>query len=534
MKKKFLLLLIALLLAIAQGFAESISPETNPQTVQFTTAVKQLTTRSVLFTFSVFNPGIVAQEGATDGENMFLNAHDGSAQREDEEYTVSIEGVDSRMFSARITEENNLLGSKSCTLLISYLPTTDGPHYATLKVRRFGSSSSEKTVTLSGVTSEEYRDPLSTQTTGLLPSGEDELTIVDNGLPIWTDTSRPDTVIEVSDSSLDFGSAIIGATVKRTFTVKGYNLTGPLTLNVVTTRSGSSDGFSIDKTRITTSQAARGVTVTVTYHPLYAGVQNSTRVSISGGGAESVSVSLHGTGIGCIPVTVEPSSLSFSDVVIGESETKEFTVSLPDTNLVGVLMLKPVLKDETGMFSVTPSSITADQAANGATVKVTYAPITAGSHNAEVVFSCNNVESQPVNVSGTAVRDFATVLVTTSDGVTMEYLIDENSNIKIEKPNLVIRSYDRVLTYDLNNMTQLAYGQRVVSNEPGQEMLKAGTIILHDLNDNALIQVTDSNGRVVMKRQGNADGNVMISLDDEPSGEYVISTQSQTIKIVKQ
>ena len=530
MKKKFLLLLIALVLAMAQGFAQSDPHAHNPQTVQFNTAVRQLATRTVTFEF---NSGIEILDGTLDGEGASLNANGDALQRDD--ITVSVEGADQSMFSAVITEKNILiLGNKKCTVKISYFPTVDGPHLANLKVKCSGGDPSEMNVTLYGETSEDYRDQFSTQSTGLLPTEVNGISPIGGDTSIEPEVSRTDTVIEVSDSSLDFGSAIVGATVIRTFTVKGYNLTGPLTLNVVTTRSSSSDGFSIDKTSITASQAARGVTVTVTYHPLYAGAQNSTRVSISGGGAESVSVSLRGTGVDSIPIVVEPSSLSFSDVVIGESETKEFTVTLTDPTLFGVLRLRPVLKDETGMFSVTPSSITAARAAEGATVRVTYTPTTAGTHNAEVVITCNNVESQSVNVSGTAVRDFATVLVTTSDGVTMEYLIDENSNIKIEKPNLVIRSYDRVLTYELNNMTQLAYGQRVVSNEPGQEMLKAGTIILHDLNDNASVKVTDSNGRMVMKRQGNADGNVMISLDNEPSGEYVISTQSQTIKIVKQ
>lgn len=106
-----------------------------------------------------------------------------------------------------------------------------------------------------------------------------------------------ETVITVDPSSLDFGTVSVGRSVTRTFRVKGFNLTGPLTLNVVTSRSATSDGFTINRTSITAGQAARGATVTVTFKPLYEGTYSTTMVTISGGGVESKTVTLSGIAV---------------------------------------------------------------------------------------------------------------------------------------------------------------------------------------------------------------------------------------------
>jgi len=58
---------------------------------------------------------------------------------------------------------------------------------------------------------------------------------------------------------------------------------------------------------------------------------------------------------------------------------------------------------------------------------------------------------------------YSTILVTTSDGVTVEHLIDQNSHVSIEKPNLIIETDGKVLTYDLEQMARLCYGHRYVT-----------------------------------------------------------------------
>ncbi len=66
-------------------------------------------------------------------------------------------------------------------------------------------------------------------------------------------------------------------------------------------------------------------------------------------------------------------------------------------------------------------------------------------------------------LGGTPKKLCSTIFITTRDGVTMEYLLDDNTRLSIEKPNLVIETDGKVLTYELENMARLRYGQRYVS-----------------------------------------------------------------------
>lgn len=60
---------------------------------------------------------------------------------------------------------------------------------------------------------------------------------------------------------------------------------------------------------------------------------------------------------------------------------------------------------------------------------------------------------------------YSTILITARDGVTVEFLIDEDTHVNIEKPNLLIETDGKVLTYDLENLARLRYGKRLVSSD---------------------------------------------------------------------
>ena len=58
---------------------------------------------------------------------------------------------------------------------------------------------------------------------------------------------------------------------------------------------------------------------------------------------------------------------------------------------------------------------------------------------------------------------FSTISVTTSGGETSTYLIDQNTRISIENPNLVIETQGNTLIYELKNMARLCYGKQYVT-----------------------------------------------------------------------
>ena len=216
------------------------------------------------------------------------------------------------------------------------------------------------------------------------------------------DQIQPVSAIVVNPSSLDFGTVVIGHYVTRTFKVTGMNLTGPLTLNLVTSRSANSDGFSINKTTITAAQAALGAIVKVTYKPTYAGTHNTTTVTISGGGAESQSVTLSGTAVApaAPSITVTPQAINFGAVEKDMAVIKSFVIK--GANLTGPICLN--LSGDADMFYINKTTITAEEAANGVTVTAIYKPLAVGTHSATVRISGSGVyASNAVSLTGKCV-----------------------------------------------------------------------------------------------------------------------------------
>ena len=204
--------------------------------------------------------------------------------------------------------------------------------------------------------------------------------------------TAPAATIAVNPSTLSF-TGIVGETYTKTFTVTGTNLSSYLTL----TLNNANGVYSITPSRITASQAANGATVTVTYAPTAAGTNNAS-ITISGGGATSKTVTLNGTATAPARyITVNPTSLSMNTTV-GEPTTKTFTVT--GTNLTGNLSL--AVSGGNGTFSVSPTSITANQAASGRTVTVTYNPQTFGTNNATVTISGGGADAVTVTLNGQA------------------------------------------------------------------------------------------------------------------------------------
>ncbi len=96
-------------------------------------------------------------------------------------------------------------------------------------------------------------------------------------------------------------------------------------------------------------------------------------------------------------LSVSPSSLSFSTTA-GQTVTKTFTVT--GTNLTGNVTLTKT--DANGVYTISPSTISASAAASGATVTVTYKPTAAGTHSGSIAITSSGATSKTVSLSGTA------------------------------------------------------------------------------------------------------------------------------------
>ena len=96
-------------------------------------------------------------------------------------------------------------------------------------------------------------------------------------------------------------------------------------------------------------------------------------------------------------LSVSPSSLSFSTTA-GQTVSKTFTVT--GTNLTGNVTLTKT--DANGVYTISPTTISASAAASGATVTVTYKPTAAGTHTGSITIASSGATSKTVSLSGTA------------------------------------------------------------------------------------------------------------------------------------
>ena len=196
-----------------------------------------------------------------------------------------------------------------------------------------------------------------------------------------------------------------GKSVFKTFLVFGKGLNGDLTLQL----DDATGYYKIDKVTLSAVEVANGATVKVSFDPAEVGVYTAS-ITISADGVESQTVALNGIAI-AQPLTVTPAELSF-DAEVGTTRTASFTVT--GNNLPGKLSL--ALDDATGVYAIDKTSITASEAASGATVLVTYSPVEAGSTTACVTISGIGAETATVALVGTAVepQPFSDPSITTS------------------------------------------------------------------------------------------------------------------------
>ena len=96
-------------------------------------------------------------------------------------------------------------------------------------------------------------------------------------------------------------------------------------------------------------------------------------------------------------LTVNPTSLNMN-AVVGETATATFNVS--GANLTGDVTL--TLTDADGVYTITPTTISAADAMSGKSVTVTYAPTTFGTNNASITLSSADAEDVTVTLNGQA------------------------------------------------------------------------------------------------------------------------------------
>ncbi|MBR5725698.1 MAG: choice-of-anchor D domain-containing protein, partial [Muribaculaceae bacterium] len=198
-----------------------------------------------------------------------------------------------------------------------------------------------------------------------------EITVSASGVtPKKVSVSGKCAVITPDPTSYNFGNVAVGKPVTKVITITGTNLTSAMSITLAETEGGQ---YSINKTTL----PASGGTVIVTFKPTDAKSFGAS-LNISGGSATAVSVCLTGKGV-TPTITRNKSTLTFT----GSSITSDY-VKVTGTNLDDVISL--TVTGSTN-FTVSPSTISISDAADGKQVKVTCNPKNASSAEATLKIS---------------------------------------------------------------------------------------------------------------------------------------------------
>ena len=245
-------------------------------------------------------------------------------------------------------------GSASATVTVTYKPTATGNTTATLTLK--SSNADNVTVNISG--------------TATAPT------------------------ITATPSSVSF-SCETGETKTQVVTIKGSNLTG----NVAATLSGGNGYYTIDKSAISaaTANSTNGGTITITYKPTAAGNTNAT-LTLKSANAADVVVNISGSASVPVPtITTSATSIAFGSNYTNVASTKTFTVT--GRNLTEAI--QATLTDANGVYTLSSTSISATEAANGKTITVTFNPKAAQTYNGTIKLTTAGANQVTINLSGT-------------------------------------------------------------------------------------------------------------------------------------
>ena len=132
-----------------------------------------------------------------------------------------------------------------------------------------------------------------------------------------------------------------------------------------------------------------------------------------------------------------------------------------------------------------------------------------------------------------------TIIIKTLDGGKAEYLIDKDTKVSLEQPNLVIETDGMVLTYELESMQQVSYGRKFIPSGIDSPAVDEGKPVVMDkellflsgLPENTLVGIYNAEGKTIMSSR--YTGNAQVSLHGLPAGIYFVKFNNETYKILK-
>ncbi len=196
------------------------------------------------------------------------------------------------------------------------------------------------------------------------------------------DTDLPTILTPKAGTSINIGASNLNETITKQVLISGRNLIGNVTLAISGTNASY---FSISTNSISATAANNGYNVTVSYLPKATG-NHTAILTVSSQDATTVTVNLTGS---CTSSIISPTGTLYFETN-DATETLEEDIVVKGTNLTSGVTLA---LSGSSKFSLSKTSLTADEAKVGTSVRVTYVPTEVGRDTAKLVTSSGAVST---------------------------------------------------------------------------------------------------------------------------------------------
>ncbi|MDR1974162.1 MAG: choice-of-anchor J domain-containing protein [Bacteroidales bacterium] len=249
--------------------------------------------------------------------------------------------------------------------------------------------------------------------------------------------------IEVPSRATQQFEVTVGDKDTNTLTIDGINLAQPIFANI----SGA-DAACFSTNISTIAISSLPYSLKIIYNPTVAGTHNAT-LNLASGTADTVKIQLHGAAlaVGAKPqILVNSSGLTGFSAALGSE--MEQTVTFSYTNVKDYVYVK---REGTGMNNFVISNTlfpSTDQ--TGLSLKITYRPLSIGSHTANIVFYTLDADTVKVPVTGVCSIDTGSTATFDSnfylDITSPLALLNENFDSAVNNQPLVISDWRNVVT----------------------------------------------------------------------------------------
>ena len=278
--------------------------------------------------------------------------------------SISIGGADLLQFTQTNDCGTSLAPGTSCTIAVTFAPTSPGPKAATLSVAAAGGAAT-RTISLSGI-------------------GEGSM-------------------YTLSAGSLAFGNQALNLASTKTITLRS---TGVTALQITSIVLGGANTFHFSQTNSCGTSVAAGAScaIKVTFKPTTTGAKAATITVTTGGGSGTKSTALSGTGVRAA-YTLSASSLAFGNQALNLASSAK-TITLRSTGIVALPITSISLGGTNPLqFAQTNNCGISVAAGASCTITVSFKPTTTGSKVATLsVAAAGGAGTKSVTLSGTGVR----------------------------------------------------------------------------------------------------------------------------------